>query len=79
MAEESINLLRCTISGHAFDFNSDLGAVSIGKGAACTPCMDQLFAVNGALHPNGERPQTTTKKPKKHTPFRHRRMTNEHD
>ncbi len=73
MAEDHSRLIvRCTISGHVFDFNADLGAVAIGKGAACTPCMDRMFSSQMALHPNGERPQTSNKTRKKHEPFRHR-------
>jgi len=66
-------LLRCILDGHVFDFNQDLGAVEIGRGAACTRCMDQLFAVQTTLHPNGERPSATPKSRKKHEAFRHRR------
>lgn len=73
MAEDyEILNVRCYLEGHLFDFNSDLGAVAINRGAACTPCMDRLFSVTTTLHPNGERPQTTPKVRKKHVPFRHR-------
>ena len=62
MAEDHETLnMRCTISGHLFDFNEDLGAVAIGKGAACTPCMDKLFNQQIALNPNGERPYARSK------------------
>lgn len=72
MAEDHETLnMRCTISGHVFDFNEDLGAVAIGKGAACTPCMDRLFDSKMALYPNGERPDKINKTRKKHDPFRH--------
>jgi len=72
-AEHSQVKSRCILGGELFDFNEDLGAVAIGKGAACTPCMDRLFSVNTALHPNGERPQAQSKKRKKHEAFRHKR------
>lgn len=48
-------IVRCILSGETFDFNQDLGAVEIGRGAACTPCQDRLFTVSTALYPNGSR------------------------
>lgn len=71
----SPRMLRCFLNGHVFDFNRDLGAVEIGRGqAACTICLDKLFAASIALYPTGERPQTTPKTRKKHDAFRHRRV-----
>lgn len=74
MAEEEHQIinLRCILEGHAFDYNSDLGAVAIGRGAACTPCMDRLFNFSTMLRPNGDRPQTSVKTRKRHDPFRHK-------
>lgn len=73
MAEEAITKrsVRCFIGGEVFDFNQDLGAVELGRGAACTPCMDRLFAVKTVLSPNGERPLAFSKVKKKSEPFRY--------
>lgn len=76
MAEDYPQItVRCVLSGHIFDFNEDLGAVAIGKGAACTPCMDKMFSSQIALYPNGERPYAVSKARKKHEPFRHRQKS----
>ena len=56
MLDETRQMVRCILEGHSFDFNTDLGAVAVGKGAACTPCMDRLFSSQTALQPKGEQP-----------------------
>lgn len=47
--EQPRRFVRCVIEGHIFDFNADLGAVAIGRSAACTPCMDKVFRATDDL------------------------------
>jgi len=72
-ADEDPRPLRRILEGHLFDFNADLGAVAINSGAACTPCMDRLFAVSTTLYPNGERSSAVPKMRKKHDSLRQKR------
>jgi hypothetical protein len=56
-------ILRCVLGGETFDFNQDTGALAMGKGAACTACMDRLFSVPDLGRKGKEQPYKRPRQP----------------
>jgi len=64
MSKTGKTFLRCILKGHLFDFNEDLGAVAVGKSAACSHCMDLLWPTPDDLS-SGPSNDMVKRKPKK--------------